>query len=127
MPSTGVAFKPIEYGETRTFPISFADDLATGEAIINVTWGCGAFRPYSDPDAQSYLGDDSVVGLVAYNQMTGFLVGNVYVIEAGASTTLGNFYKRWSTVVCIPSPVTPPSASALSFNLTSHSNLVLLP
>ena len=142
MPQVGRPFSPIEVGETNILSIGFgspvwsmvnqsrvrlvfASQLAPGETIISVAWGCAAVDGV-DPDAADCLGVETNTAAVASVSCTGFLANVTYAIEAAATTSLGQILKASTTIFCEPSPVSIiPISGLLSFDFTQPSNLVL--
>lgn len=96
-------FDPMDVGEIGEFTFDFARDLASGDTIASVVWAC-TVADSSDGDdgsASSRLsGFPSNTSSKTTHTVSGLVAGVKYLLQASATTTLGDVLSLWSYVDC---------------------------
>lgn len=97
MAYSGTDIGPLNPGEARNFSLTFT--LTGGETISSVAWGIACLGNL-DMAAASKLGAGSLSGAIASNTISNLIPGCKYVIQALATTSLGNIYDLFTHCLC---------------------------
>lgn len=103
MPYAGSDFPMADFGSTVTYFFDFTFALFTGETVTAASWTCATATDsqVADASASSRIsGPASITGAVVGQKFTGYLAGVKYLVEATATTSLGNSITCWSHFYC---------------------------
>jgi hypothetical protein len=99
----GRDFDPSDTGESERFTFDFVNDLQTGDVITSVTWTCevAATSELADDAAAACIDGAPVIsGTKTTQRVTGLQPGVRYVLQAEATTVVGDVVSLWSHVEC---------------------------
>ena len=95
------SFSPMNPGESEIFAFDFTQDLAPGDSVVAnppPVWACtvaqgGVSNPLD--------GNPTLTGNKTMQRVTNPLAGNVYVLSAVVTTSLGNKLDLWAFLACL--------------------------
>lgn len=96
-------FDPVDVGEIGEFTFNFSRDLASGDTIASVVWACTVADSSDGADASAssrLSGSPSNTTIKTTQRVSGLVAGVKYVLQASATTTLGDMLSLWSYVDC---------------------------
>ena len=99
----GRDFDPSDTGESERFSFDFVNDLQTGDTIQSVLWTCevaATSEQEDDAAGACIVGAPVIAGTKTTQRVEGLKPGVRYVLQAEATTVVGDKVSLWSHVEC---------------------------